>query len=288
MKRWREGAPRARRAAHGGTGAPSRTRRNVFSEVSETIETLLNTSFYEVYPYFDRCVFGSALKAIEGSSELLSIWRSNRGKYGYAALNAMSVATKAAIRAVFAGRDDVALQVEASLRELLQRLRETFLGGEEARNIPEWTAHLVDEWFLRNRVIPGIEGELLELTLFRLLWPLVSGKKSGDTSSQIPSPREMGISLRSWMKGAADCIGELSKCVQFVRENPELSLEEHRGILQRYLAVARGLLETLKSVSAEAAAIFGRGVGSEIWRAENIIRRASDELAHANMLLAAR
>lgn len=242
-----------RRGAERKTTAPSQNKSRETIPVISEDRIPAHVKPGEIYVHFNQEAYDALLNASLRSREILDRWRSNRGKFGHAYLNVLRMATDDAVNLVLLDRYEEAEAIERVLTDMYRQVEGRRLPFNLAQHLPYPDTALIDEWFMQ-KVRRSFMTEIYEIRLVRMLWPVIRWAKP---VPEIPSPANAGVSLQAWFHALSDAISELSKMVVVLEERENLSLQERIIIHERYLGVARAMLERRNHDQSEAAAVFG-------------------------------
>lgn len=242
-----------RRGAERKTTAPSQNKSRETIPVISEDRIPAQVGPAEVYAHFNQEVYEALLNASLRSREILGRWRSNRGKFGYAYLNVLRMATDDVVNLVLLDRYEEAEAIERVLTDMYRQVEGGRLPPNLAEYLPYPDAFLVDDWFMQ-KVRRSFMTEIYEIRLVRMLWPVIRWAKP---VPEIPSPGNAGVSLQAWFQALSDAISELSKMVVVLVEREKPSLNDQIVLEENYLGVARALLERRNHDQSEATAVFG-------------------------------
>jgi len=214
----------------------------------------------------DFGTFDRMKTAFIGIPEDLENLRRNQGKLGYTAQNMMSDLSKAAIEASQRGDEQEAAQLENEMAKLVSGFINISEQGELAET--------------GNRFSRTIWQEKLEADLFRVIWPVITGKE--DEIRKLPSwcnYQNDGCNVQAFMYGYLDVVPELGKALSDELAKDEMTTELEFRLIQRYLVIADSITLALSQFRHTPGYVINNAFGH--WAAfTSKLRTAYGTIAH--------
>ena len=184
-------------------------------------------------------------EAFNGLHEYMDGMRSNYGRVGYSAQNAMSDLSKAYIQAVQSEADKEEL---AFINQAMENLARG-LSDAEVNDLPENATQ-----FGRT-----VWQEKTEADLFGLIWPVITHK--ADSVPELISWKGFGGNVQACLYGYLDLVSELGKALTEKLSDPDMNLEREFDLYERYLAVAGSITLRLSLERHVPGYVISNGYG---------------------------
>lgn len=192
--------------------------------------------------------FGTYKKMDEAFADLhnyLDGMRSNYGRVGYSAQNAMSDLSKAYIEAVQREADKEEL---AFMNQAMENLA-CGLSEAEVNDLPENATQ-----FGRT-----VWQEKTEADLFGRFWPVITHK--ADNVPELISWKGFGGNVQACLYGYLDLVSEMGKALTEKLSDPKMTIEDEFDLYERYLAIADSITLRLSQERHVPGYVINNGFG---------------------------